>query len=313
MFTRSAFYLFSLTLILCIGTSKAQEGSNFFSAEDSLVKMIRALAKETNQSQKIDLNQTFTEYFRQVLERDGSFDYSFDSLKYLGKLISPDRILRIYTWNLPLYGGLNQYFGFIQVKWNGAVSLYTLTDSRVEFEVPQIEGSSPEKWFGALYYYMHQTEHAGKVFYTLLGVDFNNLFSKKRVIEVITLSEQGVPIIGPPIFSIRNHLINRIIFEYSARANMVLRYDENFDMIVFDHLAPFRPDFQENYQFYGPDFTFDALQFIEGKWVYKPNIDVRNPKRENIPTPIEAPEVNPEPGFLYRSEMGNTITSPTKP
>jgi hypothetical protein len=47
-------------------------------------------------------------------------------------------------------------------------------------------------------------------------------------------------------------------------------------MIVFDHLSPANESYTGNYQYYGPDLSFDALRFENGIWELKENIDVRN-------------------------------------
>jgi hypothetical protein len=57
---------------------------------------------------------------------------------------------------------------------------------------------------------------------------------------------------------------------------MSLRYQENKDWIVFDHLAPSQTSLEGQYEFYGPDFTFDAFQWEKKRWVFKANVDVRN-------------------------------------
>jgi hypothetical protein len=292
--------------------AKAQDLLIFKQAEDSLVSIIRVMVEERDLPQKMKYNNHFKDFFQTVLEQDSSFHYPFDSLIHIGKLKSVDGFIRVSTWNVPTMNGMHKYYGFIQTRINEKTAVYPLCDERDKFEIPQLEVTSPEKWFGALYYYLHENNYSDKTYYTLLGVDLNNLFSRKRVIEVLTLDSDGKPILGHPIISVRNHMISRIVFEYSSQANMILKYDKAMNMIVFDHLSPMRNDFAENYQFYGPDLTFDALRFDQGKWVYTPNIDIRNPIREQIPIPIEAPVENPEPGFLYKPNRISNEANPAK-
>jgi len=73
-------------------------------------------------------------------------------------------------------------------------------------------------------------------------------------------------------------VINYFTSEYQAGRTVLLRYDPENDMIVFDHLSPPNPELEGQFQFYGPDFTFDGLRFKDGKWEYVKNVDVRNPK-----------------------------------
>ncbi len=312
MFARITIFLLFIFFFTNNNNCKAQDLLNFQQAEDSLVKMIRVMVEERDLPKKMSFNNHFKDFFQSVLERDSSFHYPFDSLIHIGKLKSSDGIVKVFTWNVPTMNGMHKYYGFIQTRINEKTAVYPLYDERDKFEIPQLEVTSPEKWFGALYYYLHENKYLDKTYYTLLGVDLNNLFSRKRVIEILTLDNEGKPILGQPIISVRNHLISRIVFEYSSQANMILKFDSAMNMIVFDHLSPMRNDFAENYQFYGPDLTFDALRFDQGKWVYTPNIDIRNPLREQAPMPISPPVENPEPGFLYQPNRISNEATPAK-
>jgi hypothetical protein len=57
---------------------------------------------------------------------------------------------------------------------------------------------------------------------------------------------------------------------------MTVRYDESIGMITFDHLAPLHPIYRNNYEFYGPDGSFDGFEFTDGVWIYQKDIDARN-------------------------------------
>jgi hypothetical protein len=303
MFIR-VFIIIAISLGISTSThGRCSDPMNLVQAEDSLSKLLSTMVKEENFSKKMEMNSNFVDYFSEVLELEGSFEYPFDSLKNIGRLRSTDGKIRIINWNLPLTAGHHKYFGFVQVKQIEQVKLFPLVDRRSEISNPQMEINGPEKWFGALYYHIETNTNKGKTFYTLLGFDFNNLFTSRRVIEVMSLSDTGDPVMGAPIFNIKKQTINRVIFEHSARVKMLLRFDEALGMIVFDHLSPSRSDLTGNYQFYGPDFSYDGFRFEEGTWVYYSNIDLRNPSRETPPRPLTPPEENPEPGFLYRSNM----------
>jgi hypothetical protein len=57
---------------------------------------------------------------------------------------------------------------------------------------------------------------------------------------------------------------------------MSLRYDPQKKMIVFDHLSPTKPSLEGQYEFYGPDFTYDGLKFEKGVWEHYQNIEITN-------------------------------------
>jgi hypothetical protein len=77
-------------------------------------------------------------------------------------------------------------------------------------------------------------------------------------------------------FKMEQGVKNRLVFEFAKQVKMMLRYDKKIKMIVFDHLAPSHKKFTGQYMYYGPDLSQDGIQFIDGYWVLKPNLDLRN-------------------------------------
>ncbi|MFO7842336.1 MAG: hypothetical protein R6V16_00880 [Bacteroidales bacterium] len=254
--------------------SYAQEISVY---SDSLKHYFSLMAQERDDDKKEELNKKITEYFRKALAQDDSFDYNFSSLKYIGDIRSEDDKLRIITWNLPYYDGTHQYFGFIQYKKNRWKTLtYELTDRSEQIKNPEYEILSHKNWYGALYYQIIVNNHRRDDYYTLLGSDLNDLHSKRKLVEILQFDQNDHPVFGAPVFKNREKKLARVIFEYSAQANMGLTYDEDKEMIIYDHLSPFRPSLKGKYQFYGPDFSYDGLKFENGIWNTYHDIDVRN-------------------------------------
>jgi len=208
---------------------------------------------------------------------DESFDYHFDSLKFVGVIYSPDNKVKIINWNLPYNNRTHKYFGFIQYKKSKKTILtYELTDNSNKIKDPESAILSNENWFGALYYKIIINKHSGKTYYTLLGADLNNLLSKKKLVEILYFDRQNEPVFGKPVFKNRNQPVARILFEFNAQSNMVLTFDEEKKMIICDHLSPSRPSLEGQFEFYGPDFSYDGLKFERGIWNFYPDIDVRN-------------------------------------
>ena len=63
---------------------------------------------------------------------------------------------------------------------------------------------------------------------------------------------------------------------------MSLRYNEKKKMIVFDHLSPSNQMLKNNYEFYGPDMTYDAYKFQNNSWNFLKNIEVGNPSEFDV-------------------------------
>lgn len=303
MFRLRIFFLILWLGLISFQGNSFSFNSDFNKAEDSLSFYLSKIVITESYSEKLEINKKFHNLFFTTLSNPESIDFSFDKLKNIGIVTNQSRTVRVITWNIPQPAGKQIYFGFIQHRTSEGNKVYELNDSRQTITNPQMDMTNASKWYGALYYQLIEQTTGSRKLYTLLGVEMNNIFSTRRVIECFWFDEKGQIIFGAPVFRIKNQVINRVIFEYSARVSMVLRYQTDAVMIVFDHLSPMRPEYVGNYQFYGPDFSYDAFRFENGFWEYIADIDVRNPKRER-PAPIEAPEKNLEPGFLY---IPNTI------
>lgn len=274
-------FLLSLCIIclsVFISYSQQTDTVTLKKYEENIYLYFKEIAKTKDELIKDSVNSKIINLFEKTLTLESSFEYPFDSLKHVGKIFSPDKKIRIYTWNLPYSSGTHKYYGFIQVKRTkkDSVRLIRLNDKSENISEPENKILSPENWFGALYYQIVVNRFKGEDFYTLIGFDFNNFFSSKKIVEVLYFNEEEKPVFGKPIFENNQKLFNRIIFEFSARATMSLKYDPEKEMIIYDHLSPSRPSLEGKFQFYGPDFSYDALTFEDGIWKVITDIDVRN-------------------------------------
>jgi len=247
-------------------------------------------------AEKQECNRQLLRKFEEVLREPGSFDnYHFDSLKNdIGILTSPDEKFRIIHWNVPAEDGSQEYFGFIQEHFSETIKhgffkrsridsmqLYPLIDKSAEIKNPENAITDNKKWFGLLYNRIIIKKVKSKTYYTLLGWDGNDKFSQKKVIDVLTFDNKGVPHFGADIFSYQKRYPKRIIFEYSATCSMSLRYSSKKDSIVFGHLAPIQPKLEGQYQYYCSDMSFDGFGFKKGKWNYGMDVNALNERDEN--------------------------------
>jgi hypothetical protein len=156
------------------------------------------------------------------------------------------------------------------------LEIVALTDNLLDDGINDTSNYDETAWPGCLYYDLFQREINDTVYYFLLGADFNDPLSNKKIIEVLHFDKEGKPRFGAPLFNKDGQVYQRIIFEYAEQAVMTLRYDNDTGMIIFDHLSPSRPQYKGNYQFYGPDFSFDGFRFEKNRWVFQSDLDVRN-------------------------------------
>lgn len=250
-----------------------------------------------NDSERVSANEVFIRTLEPMLQTKESVSLDFDSVKQIGLLDSPDKKFRMITWNLPLDDGTHKYFCYLQTFHHKkkTYSLYKLNDTSADISSPEKKVFGKDHWYGALYYQVIPVSYKSKTWYTLLGWDGNSDLTRKKIIEVMYFAPNGEPRFGDDIFMQDKFTRKRVIFEYSARAVMSLKYHPEKNQIVFDHLSPSQPEMEGIYQYYGPDLSFDAYEWNTGKWVYKEDVDARL----DTENPIYNPEIKSKEKKVY--------------
>ena len=115
--------------------------------------------------------------------------------------------------------------------------------------------------------------------YILLAWDGHDRISNRKVIDVITISSRSVRL-GAPVFKDGKSTYKRVLFTYAEEVNMSLRYQEKEKRILFDHLAPKDPRLEGQFQFYGPDMSFDSYISDKGKWNLESDVEFLRKRQE---------------------------------
>lgn len=246
-------------------------------SEIALKILLSGINNDNSDESNLAVADSFANLLAEALKIPGSFEYPFDQLKTIGKVTSSDKKIRLITWNLPLNDGTHKYYGFLLSKGSAKEpQIYRLTDNSDNYLDAATETGSPVNWYGCLVYEIVDMKSAGETLYTLLGYDPNNLFTSKKLIDVLWFNPAGDPVFGKPVFRMTKGIQSRVVFEYSAKIQMSLKWNDRMKMIVFDHLSPSRPSFTGNYEYYGPDFSYDGFRFEKDAWVLVEKLDMRN-------------------------------------
>ncbi|OQA98291.1 MAG: hypothetical protein BWY22_00920 [Bacteroidetes bacterium ADurb.Bin217] len=283
-FTNIMLKYFVLSYIIFFGfysQSLAQPSQQLIDAEGVLVQTYKKISRFASDSSNSAHNSHFITLLDSVLQIPESFLYPFADLQ-LGNVYAPDKTFRILSWNMIYSNGTYENFGFLQTynKTTKKVTVYALKDKSKTMKTPMLAVCNPDLWYGASYYMICQKKYKGQILYTLIGWNPHSTFTQKKIIETLKFDKSGKPVFGFPTIELKGKgFQRRIIFEYSSKNTMMLRYDEKKDLIVFDHLAPSDFRYEGVYEFYGPDFSIDAYKFERGKWRYMSDIDIRNPRQ----------------------------------
>jgi len=281
--------LIFFVLIFQISFVFSQNEAELKKYEDSLKVLGKIIIEGHTDFIKYNANESFLTLLESALLTEKSFDYPFDSLTSIARLVSPDNKLRIFNWNLKKSDDTFEYFGLIQFwsEKDKKYKIFSLNDSSETILNPEMQILSNWRWYGAHYYKLILNKVGKKSYYTLLGWDGNDKLTQKKIIDVLYFKSGDKPIFGAPLFKYNKKTYKRMIFEYSASVSMSLKYEKQYllhgkkktEMIVFDRVSPLNSNLSGQYQFYFPETNvFDAFVFKNGKWILEKEIDARLPK-----------------------------------
>lgn len=297
--------LFSVLGLLIQGnwiTAAGQRFQNIGQAEDSLSHILALLKNAPDDSSKVQINQLFSECMMEALKIPSTDEYPFESLKTIVKLTSPDKMFRLFQWNLPTRDGKNYYYGFIKMLGKNQPVVYPLIDHSGSLPDADTLTLDNMHWFGALYYKIIQEQtQSGKTVYTLLGWAGRNARITQKVIEILSFDDLNKPLFGLKLFpGYLGGAMTRIIFRFAASTTMSLKYENQeipvekrwnskkrvFDrtvqekqLIVFDRMVPQDSQLEGQYEFYiAAGDIFDGFVFTHGSWTFIEGLDAKNKK-----------------------------------
>lgn len=269
---------FLLLVILCSGALQAQKFSatdmrSLQKKEDTLQVLAKNLIIDSLPQQRMRNDSLFIRTLVRTLQVKNSFYYPFDSVQGISKLYAPDSSFRIFSWSLEFDDYYARQRAAIQMKTaDGSLKLIPLTDFSEFTSKPTDSVRTKNNWIGAVYYNMIKTEHNGKSFYTLFGIDDNSVRSNKKWIEVLTFDKNNQPVFGGPLFSFEKDSVKRPVqhrfgIEYKKEASILVNYVPEENMILVDHLISETDEDDKPYTFI-PDGDSEGFKWEGGKWVH---------------------------------------------
>ncbi len=311
--------IFTFFLLLSVLAASAQkltpaELKQFKTRQDSLKQFAFDIVNGKDAAVRFRSDSNFTRILVRALIQDNSFYFPFDSLKAISKLYSEDSSFRIFTWQVVKDDDYCRQRGFIQMrKPTGNQKFIPLRDVSEFTEADTDTIADTGGWIGAVYYRIIEKEYLGKKYYTLLGYDENNNRSTKKWIDVMRFDEKGIPVFGlPAAFSFAKDSVpkadvNRFLLEYKKDGRARVQYDEDMDMILFDHLISESNEPNKKATLI-PDGDYEGFQWANGQWLHIDKVfnfklkDGEAPvpeaidfNKKNIPDDMEKAPTTPAP------------------
>jgi hypothetical protein len=256
--------------------------------EDTLAVLSFAMINDSTPVKRFASCQKFIKVLVRALKNPNSFDYPFERIRTVSILYPPDSTFRIFSWQLYVDKDDYHYYGTIQMN-SPELKMYPLIDRSGEVTNPEIGVFDNDNWYGALYYNIMPYPKA-KNKYLLFGYDAFQFFNKRKLVEVLTF-EDGKAKFGEEVFEVEmqegeTRMVDRFVLEYGADAKVKLNYDEQLEMIIFDHLIPMGSPYPGQNVMFVPDGDIDGLYFEKGKWKFKARIFDQTMEEPPRPEPI---------------------------
>lgn len=239
--------------------------------EDSLKHFARQVLYGREASQRFRADSHFTRLLVRTLVQKNSFSHRFDSLITISKLYPSDSSFRIFTWQVVKDDNYCRQKGFIQMKTkDGALKLFPLIDYS-EFISDYDSITTHSHWIGAIYYRMIEKKYQNNTYYTLLGYDENDVRTARKWIDLLWFDHDDIPVFGKKnafIFendSIKKPSQQRFLLEYRKDGRARIQYDEELDMLIYDHLVSETNEPQKKYTLI-PDGDYEGFRWINGSW-----------------------------------------------
>jgi hypothetical protein len=207
-----------------------------------------------------------------ALKVKNSFYYPFDSVLGISKLYAPDSSFRIITWYIEIDDYRGYQKGLIQHNTkDGSLKLNILFDNSEWADNKHSKICRDTNWIGAVYYNMIKTQHQGKSYYTLFGIDREGLRSQKKWIDVLSFDERKNPVFGGG-FSFKEDSVikptqSRFSIEYKKEARTYVNYEPELKLILFDHLISETEEPEFPWTFV-PDGDYEGFKWQNGQWVH---------------------------------------------
>jgi hypothetical protein len=244
--------------------------------EDTLAFLAFAVVNDSFEQERFAACRALITGLVRALKVENSFKYPFERLRSVSMLVPPDSSFRMFTWQLFVNDSSYRYYGAIQ-RNRAALQLFPLIDRSEEMGAlsPQAV-MEPERWYGAMYYNLRQFDTKEGRKYLLMGYEAVDFFQRRKVVDVLQFDKNGKPSFGADVFDMpepenpaakRKPKPLRLMVEYVADAAARVNWDEQYEMVIMDHLVPI-PSPHGNGVAMVPDGSYDALQWHKGRWKY---------------------------------------------
>ncbi|MBK8620789.1 MAG: hypothetical protein IPN79_03260 [Saprospiraceae bacterium] len=243
---------------------------NFADEETNLLFYADVMNNASVAGHRIKAHDSFEVIFLRMLDKKGSFELPFDSLKWVSKIVPLDKSFRIFTWILDKGNGMFDHKGVLQNK-KGQVFL--LEDKLKDLDDWEFTISDNKEWLGAMYYQLKEQDDKEGRYYILFGLHRFSNTENIKLAEVLHFDKNDQPIFGKEVFfrenkDARDVVKTRLVLKYRSTSYVGLHFNEGMNMIIHDHLIPDLMSPSVGGVTLVSDGSLVGYEFKKGKWHY---------------------------------------------
>lgn len=237
------------------------------------------LDKNASDAQKQASAIQFLEDFDLELSESGPDWVTPETLPFVSRLTSDDKLTEIFTWALKRSEDSYLAYGLVwnKNKKTGEVKTFRLEDKGETLKNTEVKNLGRTSWLGCVYYSITDMSKGGKRMFLLLGYGGNTPQVRRKVAEILTFNNVGELQFGAPVFETPKRKFNRVVLEYNAQATVSMKFDKDAQTLFYDYLVPVSDVYVGNPAFYGPNGSYDGFKLKGGKLVFIKDADARNP------------------------------------
>lgn len=272
-------YTYILIALFLFFFSGVQAQAPVIPVETKLDSLFARIVRSKDDDSKVLKNDSIRTIIDSYVLSDSVMSHKFKTLRYLGQIKADDGSLKIINWNLALRDGSNRYFCYVIRKGDKGKpnKLYRFSGSDSE-EAPATDKTyTLDEWYGGIYYSVQPFKAEGKTSYLVLGLNNNNVYVTRKIIDVISFGKNDDIEFGKKCFENKKSTVSRVVFEYSGEAVVSLRM-LNPKTVIFDRLASIADDNSKSAVSMGAEYRFDGYSYKKGVWNFVSNVDARNDK-----------------------------------
>lgn len=227
------------------------------------------------------LGMRFAERVASYLMQENAWNAVLPQFEGVSDVVAEGGALRLITWAHPTAAREWLHMGLIvKPGREGGVMCVPLYDRQLPVKNGLIENEwltargDERSWVGAVYFKAKAFIYQRDTAYLLIGVAGSNVFVARRVIETLHVTPDGAVNFGLPLIAQGEKRLGRILVAHSARVGMEINFVEGRQQVLMDHLSPASLEYAGMPSYYGPDFSYDALELSpSGLWVFTMNVD----------------------------------------